>query len=346
MLRQNMRAFTLVELIVVITIVGILSTVGFVSYSGYLTGARDSNRISQMTRLSDSLQVYSTTKSLPLPDNNIQITASGELVAYQGEVGVDVLETIDYTNGGKDPRDDSFFTYYLTRDRASSQLLTFMEEENSVIGYDSLFNTTHAVDFRDRFPKVYGRKLWVLTQVDTNTPVQDVNGVTTLDLVTETATYVAHISNEEQIEWDGTELRAIIPNASCNRVKQTGGASWNGIYTINPGGSWDTEVYCDMETAGGGWTLIARSVNSETITWGTATWNSSDNDTAFVYGDISTIPYSQAMIASYDTNKSITGSSSASITPPLSSFSEGTHTLWSSWISWGTLTGDGMMFVK
>ncbi|MCD5375173.1 prepilin-type N-terminal cleavage/methylation domain-containing protein [Candidatus Gracilibacteria bacterium] len=43
---MNIRAFTLVELIVVITIVGVFSTIGFVSYSGYLTGARDSNRIS------------------------------------------------------------------------------------------------------------------------------------------------------------------------------------------------------------------------------------------------------------------------------------------------------------
>jgi len=33
MQKINFRAFTLVELIVVITIVGILSTVGFVSYS-------------------------------------------------------------------------------------------------------------------------------------------------------------------------------------------------------------------------------------------------------------------------------------------------------------------------
>ena len=81
-------AFTLVELIVVITIVGILSTVGFVSYSGYLTGARDSNRISQLTKLSDSLQVYAATRSLPLPDDAINITASGSsnVIAYQGEL--------------------------------------------------------------------------------------------------------------------------------------------------------------------------------------------------------------------------------------------------------------------
>jgi len=115
---------------VVITIVGILSTVGFVSFSGYLASARDSNRYSQLTKLSDSLQTYATTKSLPLPDDYIEITASGAntVLAYQGYIGTDVLETIDYTNGGKDPKDDSFFTYYLTKDRKSLQLLALMEE--------------------------------------------------------------------------------------------------------------------------------------------------------------------------------------------------------------------------
>jgi len=56
-----------------------------VSYSGYLTGARDSNRFSQLTKLSDSLQTYAASKSLPLPDDYIEITASGasNVFAYQ-----------------------------------------------------------------------------------------------------------------------------------------------------------------------------------------------------------------------------------------------------------------------
>ena len=69
-------AFTLVELIVVITIIAILGTVGFISYSNYLTTARDSNRISQLTRIADALQTYSTQGMLPLPDNFVTITGS------------------------------------------------------------------------------------------------------------------------------------------------------------------------------------------------------------------------------------------------------------------------------
>ena len=85
---RNFPAFTLVELIVVITIVGILSTVGFISYSGYLAGARDSNRYSQLTKLSDALQVYATTKSLPLPADYLDITARGSqgIIGSQGYV--------------------------------------------------------------------------------------------------------------------------------------------------------------------------------------------------------------------------------------------------------------------
>ncbi len=39
------KAFTLVELIVVITILAILSTIGFVSYSWFSSKARDSSRL-------------------------------------------------------------------------------------------------------------------------------------------------------------------------------------------------------------------------------------------------------------------------------------------------------------
>ena len=138
-----------------------------------------------MVKLSDSLQVYSTTKTLPLPDNYVEITASGILIAYQGEVGVDVLETIDYTNGGADPKDDSYYTYYLSKNRSSMQLMALMEEEQSV-AQNSSFNPlltgeiqsqVFAVDYTDRFPKVYGGKLGVLTQETTNAPINKIDTI-------------------------------------------------------------------------------------------------------------------------------------------------------------------------
>lgn len=44
--RFSFSGFTLVELIVTISILAILGTVAFISVSGYLSGSRDSKRIS------------------------------------------------------------------------------------------------------------------------------------------------------------------------------------------------------------------------------------------------------------------------------------------------------------
>lgn len=49
---QNLNAFTLVELVVVITILAILGTIGFLSIGSYSTKARDSARISDLAQLS------------------------------------------------------------------------------------------------------------------------------------------------------------------------------------------------------------------------------------------------------------------------------------------------------
>ncbi len=223
-MNKNQYAFTLVELIVVITIVGILSTVWFVSYSGYLSGARDSNRFSQLTKLSDSLQTYAATKSLPLPDDYIEITASGasNVIAYQWYVWVDVLETIDYTNGGKDPKDDSYFTYYLTKDRKSLQLLAFMEDTvawNILQEGKQLF----AENYVERFPKVYGQKLWILiswAENTMNTPAQEISSNTVswyLDIANAPQLYSALYDN------DGDILRA----------------SWYALYGLNATRMWE-----------------------------------------------------------------------------------------------------------
>lgn len=209
---NKLLGFTLVELIVVITIVWILSTVGFVSYSWYLTWARDSNRISQLTKLSDSLQVYAANKTLPIPDDSIDITASGTLISYQWYVWVDVLETIDYTNGWKDPKDDAYYTYYLTKDRKSFQLLALMEDQQSVVQF--IQTPTYAADYSNRYPKVYGEQLWLLTEIQTNTPAQEVSGVTELDIITDWSSYVANISDGKTISGISWNIISVFLNQS------------------------------------------------------------------------------------------------------------------------------------
>jgi prepilin-type N-terminal cleavage/methylation domain-containing protein len=110
-------AFTLVELIVVVTILAILATIGFVSYSSYLTWVRDTNRLAQLVSIHDWLELYRTRNDLPLPDESIDVIIWVETIAYQWYAGSNTLETIDFTKGWLDPRDKSYFSYYLTAER-------------------------------------------------------------------------------------------------------------------------------------------------------------------------------------------------------------------------------------
>ncbi len=220
MLHTKQKAFTLVELIVVVTILAILATIGFVSYSSYLTWVRDTNRIAQMTSLSDWLNLYSTTNDLPIPEDNVEVSVNWWLIAYQGYAGANILETINFTKWGLDPKDNTFFSYYLTRDRRFFQLMWFLEESADLTTQSSLplkkglpewggiISKTHAVNLQDRIPTVSGRKLWILTDI-TNIPVQDA----WVDVdITDTSTdeYIAHFSWDEVFEWTWAELAAKI----------------------------------------------------------------------------------------------------------------------------------------
>ena len=121
--------FTLVELIVVITILAILSTIWFVNYSSYLTWVRDSNRIAQLKGISSALEIYRSNKRLPLPDDNIEIMSGDSIIWYQWYAGKNLLSLINYTWEWVDPKDDKYFSYYLTRNSRYYQLMAYLENE-------------------------------------------------------------------------------------------------------------------------------------------------------------------------------------------------------------------------
>lgn len=300
---KSLKAFTLVELIVVITIIAILGTVWFVSYSNYLTGARDSNRISQLTKISDALQVYSTSRSLPLPDTLVDIQVWWNVVWYQWDLWESVLQTIDYSTTAKDPKDNTPFIYYVWENRSSFQLMTFMEEQKSL---SSWLSQSFAADYKNRFPKSYGRRMGILLENDSNIPLQNIYAGWAIELVTHFYA-TAYLSDTVQIvgnvAWDLLESS---PIASCKRRREAFWENVNGVYKINPAGT-EISVYCEMNEQWGGWTLAARSVvwGTWTFTWNTA-WGSIDNLSApYVLWGVDTLSYKQIMLASYQTNRTI-----------------------------------------
>ena len=74
-MKKRNNAFTFVELIVVITIMAILATIGFSVYQSYLESSRDTNRVVQLSEISDGFEKLSLSARLPLPESMIEIQA-------------------------------------------------------------------------------------------------------------------------------------------------------------------------------------------------------------------------------------------------------------------------------
>lgn len=77
MKKRNLFAFTIVELIVTITILAILGTIGFLSFKGYSKDARNSNRITDMKLIVKSMSLFEQAEGVyPIPDTPTSLTYS------------------------------------------------------------------------------------------------------------------------------------------------------------------------------------------------------------------------------------------------------------------------------
>jgi len=74
---KKLRGFTLVELIVVISILVILWTIAFLQFGSFSSSARDSSRISNVANLKKWLDMFQIkTGVYPMPENSTTLTMS------------------------------------------------------------------------------------------------------------------------------------------------------------------------------------------------------------------------------------------------------------------------------
>jgi len=149
--------FTLVELIVVITILAILWTIAFMSYKNYSGSAKDSVKAYNIKNISKTLELFSLDKwFFPKPDNSTTITYSWAKLWYQWEFWKNA-----FTNVWKlsdIPKSEwNNYTYSITSDKTQYQLSTIM---NWPIWYNNIINNSYASNNKEAFAYVNWNYNW------------------------------------------------------------------------------------------------------------------------------------------------------------------------------------------
>ncbi len=268
-MKHTNKWFTLVELIVVVTILAILSTIWFVAYSSYLSWVRDTNRVAQLKSIYDGLRVVQSRWQLPLPDDYIEIKSWTDIIWYQWFAGENVLESIEYSAEWLDPKDNWYFTYSMTNDWKYYSLMSMLENDlDDTLSPVVFQEKVSALNYINRTPYIQGKKVWILLD-DTNTPIQSNVNIRSdgfFDVLgTSTDQFSLYFDNKEVFYWVPSDLVQIIPYYDCKRIKDLRWSSQDWIYSIDPDGDWITsKVYCDMTTDWGGWTYATMLADETT----------------------------------------------------------------------------------
>ena len=145
MLKNKKQAFTLVELIVVITILAILWTIAFISLQWYARDARDSIRLSDIKSISSTLEYYK------LENSSYPLTTNGTEITYKwAEVWTQWIFW-DLTHGKVwkiskvplDPQTKKEYTYSLLNNK-SKYSLAWVLEGSSLVFEKWLINQSYA----------------------------------------------------------------------------------------------------------------------------------------------------------------------------------------------------------
>lgn len=128
-MKSKNNGFTLIELIIVITILAILWTISFIAFLWYTKNARDSVRISDINSMIKSLEIYHIMIwEFPDPSNKYSITYSGSLVWNQGTFWDSVFTNVrELSKKPIDPLTGNEYTYSLTNTKQEFQIAAMYE---------------------------------------------------------------------------------------------------------------------------------------------------------------------------------------------------------------------------
>ena len=246
------KAFTLVELIVVITILAILWTIAFMSFNSYSSSARDSARISDLTNIAKGLWVqYATSGKYPLPDNYATISNSGTILGYQWYVWDTTKRIIRISEPSKDPLDAVFYTYNTNDARNKYQVLAFLENWWVTSFVPDMFrDDVFAKSYTARYPYEKWDNIWFVLSATWNlsspstttyTPLQDTS--TWVDISWTNTWMVVLMDTSSTATWWSTAFTSLatsyaattstgsVPDAYTVLLMHFDGSNWSTVFS-------------------------------------------------------------------------------------------------------------------
>lgn len=132
----NKKWFTIVELVIVVTILVILSSVWFINYVWNLSDSRNATRISEISNLKVSLSSTKLKRWVyPSPWNYFEISNYWSWIVKQWYMNSQVYST-DIVNKPTDPLlKNRYYTYSITSKWNFFQLSTIIEKTDGLISY-------------------------------------------------------------------------------------------------------------------------------------------------------------------------------------------------------------------
>lgn len=138
-MKNNKKAFTLTELIVVIMILWILSTIAILNMTNIFSDSRNASRISDISVITIWLENHKTKNwALPTPWNKQDITNSWTII-NQWFFDKDV-STLEITNIPTDPLVKNYYNYSTTENKLFYQLWTSIEIEHTELWWKAFIN--------------------------------------------------------------------------------------------------------------------------------------------------------------------------------------------------------------